>query len=158
MCGGTDGSNYCENNVDDGNCPPDRVTAPLALPAGGPTCETFFSHEGSGPDPIYNGLTTNGVPQNWDCTAKFKEHWCDSGYFGNSVAEKLCPTLKAPPYLCFRTSKRFDIYQLFALAWSNAELAWTVCIAMAIFLLRRRHVQQDHKAAPAAGKINRITL
>ena len=85
------------------------------------------------------GPQGNGVTADYDCEAKFTEHWCTSGVFAEQASQNLCAQTfsNRPPYSCVEQVSKYTATQALALAWSNTQMLWAVNLFLLVTLLRR---------------------
>merc|ERR1711907_843881 len=101
--------------------------------------DLWISHSGN---PGWWTANTNSLYQidaDFDCTAKFKEHWCESGLFGDRGLRLICNAkfLDTPPFSCQKDVPKYQFPDVVSLAWSVTGMLWTTMLTILIFGLRR---------------------
>ena len=91
----------------------------------------------------------------FDCAAKFKEHWCDTGIFADRAIRHICETkfLDTPPFSCQKDVPKYQFPDVVSLAWSVTGILWSTMLTILICGLRRLPGQVEAAAGgkPAGG-------
>ena len=84
------------------------------------------------------GAQGNLITADYDCEAKFTEHWCESGHFAAQASQHLCASfVNQAPYSCVEKVHKYTAMQALALAWSNTQMLWAVNLYLLVMVLRR---------------------
>ena len=131
-------------------------TAGLHCEAAAPPASGFFFYKGSNS----KTLPAQNVPADFNCRAKFKALFCDSGLFAARAPTVVCDEhfTNTPPFSCTSRVPKLTTSESLAVAFSNANAAWMVMLSASVFFMhhccRMQHDDDSPKlpvTAPAAG-------